>query len=635
MALFSDVERKSFAARMIYLGIYTLLILGSITMIYPLLIMISSSVSSEVDYEKYHMLPYYIWDQDLLWQKYLGLKYDKEFTEFQHRYRIKESVGDFRYYQGKYEKDYLDEGKKRQVKDWNEFKKQLPTDRTDAFFTDKWRMGPVQEKYHKWLGNKFGTIMEYNQHFDPPENFRNFTDVFHFVESLVGHNWPPVTRVSKVVWDEFKKEALEPEEMRALSITHEYQKYLSNTYKADIEKLNKVLGSSYESFYDADFSSAPPENEKAREEWKEFVHTVYPMRYARIPGDLTEEFKQFILSLDEFNGESAQFNKVARQSLGVEEERDFFNEIQWKETIPATDLMARLWTRFTDSLPPGEVEYFHLHGDYREFLEGKYSSLDEVNVAYGASFQSVNEIVPPYKAADMLHFEENKGWLKNYFLFGNYYKVLSYIFTNGFALKNTIILVVFWVLGTLTVQPMAAYALSRFNLSYSNKILIFLIATMSFPHSVTMIPNFLLLKELHLLNTYAALILPHLIQGMGIFLLKGYFDSLPRELYEAAMIDGAGEFQMFRMITLPLSMPILAVIGLTSFTHAYGSFMWAFLICQKETMWTLMVFLYQFKQLSPSFTHMAALVIAGLPTLIVFIFAQKIIMRGIVIPTMK
>ena len=63
--------------------------------------------------------------------------------------------------------------------------------------------------------------------------------------------------------------------------------------------------------------------------------------------------------------------------------------------------------------------------------------------------------------------------------------------------------------------------------------------------------------------------------------------------------------------------------------------MWAFLICQEETMWTLMVFLYQFQQMAPPFTHMAALVIAGLPTLVVFILAQRVIMRGIVIPTMK
>ncbi len=90
----------------------------------------------------------------------------------------------------------------------------------------------------------------------------------------------------------------------------------------------------------------------------------------------------------------------------------------------------------------------------------------------------------------------------------------------GSKLKIQPPLVFFWVLASLTVQPMAAYALSRFNLSYANKILLFLIAVMSFPQAVTMIPNFLLIKKLGLLNTYAALVLPNLVQGMGIFLLN-------------------------------------------------------------------------------------------------------------------
>ncbi len=74
-----------------------------------------------------------------------------------------------------------------------------------------------------------------------------------------------------------------------------------------------------------------------------------------------------------------------------------------------------------------------------------------------------------------------------------------YVFSNGYALRNTLVLVFFWVLASLTVQPMAAYALSRFNLSYANKILLFLIAVMSFPQAVTMIPNFLLIKKLGML----------------------------------------------------------------------------------------------------------------------------------------
>jgi len=94
--------------------------------------------------------------------------------------------------------------------------------------------------------------------------------------------------------------------------------------------------------------------------------------------------------------------------------------------------------------------------------------------------------------------------------------------------------------------------------------------TMAFPPMVTQIPVFLMLRKLHLLNTFAALILPGLANGYSIFLLKGFFDGLPKELYEAAELDGASETQMFTRICLPMSTPVLAVIGLGAFTHAYG-----------------------------------------------------------------
>ena len=101
------------------------------------------------------------------------------------------------------------------------------------------------------------------------------------------------------------------------------------------------------------------------------------------------------------------------------------------------------------------------------------------------------------------------------------------------------------------------------------------------------------------------------------------------------MLDGAGEVRMFCTITMPLCKPVLAVIALKAFTLAYGTFMFAFLTCQDPKMWTLMVFLYQFQQTYSVPLVMASLVISAIPTLLVFIFCQNIILRGIVIPTFK
>jgi len=158
---------------------------------------------------------------------------------------------------------------------------------------------------------------------------------------------------------------------------------------------------------------------------------------------------------------------------------------------------------------------------------------------------------------------------------------------------------------------------------------------MAFPPMVTQIPVFLLLRKFEFLNTFWALILPGLANGYSIFLLKGFFDSLPRELYESAEMDGAGEFRIFWQITMSLSQPILAVIALNAFTHAYSNFMFALLICQDQQMWTLMPWLYQLQQYSGPGVVYASLLIAAVPTFLIFALCQNVIMRGIVVPVEK
>lgn len=221
--------------------------------------------------------------------------------------------------------------------------------------------------------------------------------------------------------------------------------------------------------------------------------------------------------------------------------------------------------------------------------------------------------------------------------FANYRLVGNYLFLRGRAFFNTLLLVVLTVLASLTVNPLAAYALSRFRLRSTERIIVFLLATMAFPAAVTAIPGFLLIRDLGLLNTFAALVLPTVASGMSIFILKGFFDALPRELYEAAAIDGAGEWTVFRKITLPMTTPILAVNALNAFIHAYSSWEWAFLVCQKESHWTLAVWMYQMSQTfaNQPWCVMAGFVLVSLPTAAVFLLCQKVILRGIVLPSMK
>ena len=268
---------------------------------------------------------------------------------------------------------------------------------------------------------------------------------------------------------------------------------------------------------------------------------------------------------------------------------------------------------------------------FEEFVKNSLPKRYSVNTVESLWAQQSPQPLP-IVSDERLYVSQNAGVIRAEFNSRNYKFVLDYILLNGRALWNTAIFCLLAVLTQLIVNPIAAYALSRYPIAASGKILMFLLATMAFPAEVAMIPSFLLLKNLGLLNTFAALVLPTAASGYMIFLLKGFFDSLPQELYESGQLDGAKEATMMWKIALPLSKPVLGYLALLAFMGAYASFMYAFLVAQDQRIWTLMVWIYQLQLSAPKAVIMAALTLAAIPTLVVFLLAQNVIMRGIVLP---
>lgn len=239
----------------------------------------------------------------------------------------------------------------------------------------------------------------------------------------------------------------------------------------------------------------------------------------------------------------------------------------------------------------------------------------------------------PIEAFERTVLAEKEQEIKSEMTTRNYRYVFSYIALNGRALWNTAIFALLAIAAQLIVNPLAAYALSRYPIKATGKILLFLLATMAFPAEVAAIPSFLLLKGMGLLNTFAALVLPTAASGYMIFLLKGFFDSLPQELFEAGQLDGAKETTLMMRIAIPLSKPVLGYMALLAFMAAYGSFLYAFLVAQDQKMWTLMVFIYQLQTAgAPRAVLMAAFTLAAIPTILIFLACQRVIMRGIVLP---
>lgn len=354
--------------------------------------------------------------------------------------------------------------------------------------------------------------------------------------------------------------------------------------------------------------------------------------------------------------------------------------VAFQTAVPPTELLERTfwvapvgkkyqdWLEFKSTLPAEYRIPIRAERMYQEYLRSKYQNqfgsvpkeivgeakaFEELKLVDGplrAEFRQkglperfqggtveqlwakVSDGPMPIAAYEKRFIETNQSELKGEFASRNYRYVLDFILLNGRSLWNTAIFCLLVILTQLIVNPMAAYALSRYPIRASGKILLFLLATMAFPAEVAMIPSFLLLKNLGLLNTFAALVLPGMASGYMIFLLKGFFDSLPQELFEAGQLDGAKEITMMMRIALPLSKPVLGYLALLAFMGAYGAFLYAFLVCQDQKMWTIMVWIYQLQNTAPKSVMMAALTLAAVPTLVVFLMAQRVIMRGIVLP---
>lgn len=325
-----------------------------------------------------------------------------------------------------------------------------------------------------------------------------------------------------------------------------------------------------------------------------------------------------------------------------------FQEVPYPATLPAAGgepwfQFARrvLSSAFVEYTPAGNEAWKTSGLGKLDFLRMKalpehlrIVSLDTEFAAW-AKQRGVEDARIPQRALDFESFQKSKIFWRWQFASQNFRYVIEEVLIQGNGVRNTFILVVLSIVSALTVNPMAAYALSRFKLPQSYQVLLFFLATIAFPAEVAMIPNFLQIKELGMINTFGALVIPGMVNGFSIFLLKGFFDSLPKELYEAADIDGASEWQIFWGITMNLSKPILAVIALGAFSGAYGAFMFALILAPDPSMWTLMVWIYQLQQNVGSGIVYASILLTALPTLLVYMCTQNIIMRGIIVPTDK
>jgi multiple sugar transport system permease protein len=191
--------------------------------------------------------------------------------------------------------------------------------------------------------------------------------------------------------------------------------------------------------------------------------------------------------------------------------------------------------------------------------------------------------------------------------------------------------------GQVLTSAMAAYAFARMEWRGRNAVFVLYLITLMVPSQVTIVPLFIFMRLLGWVNTYQALILPGLFSAFGTFLLRQSFMGIPRELEEAAVLDGASHWTVFRRVVLPLSGPALATLTVFSFMGSWNAYLWPLFVARDNTIFTLPVGLAQLhgQYLTQWNLVMAGAVISIIPILVVYLFAQKAFVRGVALTGIK
>ncbi|WP_066096181.1 carbohydrate ABC transporter permease [Xanthomonas massiliensis] len=218
----------------------------------------------------------------------------------------------------------------------------------------------------------------------------------------------------------------------------------------------------------------------------------------------------------------------------------------------------------------------------------------------------------------------------------NYHALLA---RTGMAgnFANSLLVSVAITLGSLLVNTLAGYAFAKLPFRGRERLFQILLGALVIPAQVAMLPLFLLMKQLHLVNSFGGVILPALATVFGIFLVRQYARSIPDELLEAARIDGAGELRIFFQIVLPMLKPVLVTLAIFTFMASWNDFMWPLIVLTDQDHYTLPVALATLSRehIMDVEMMMAGAVVTVLPVLALFLLLQRYYIQGLLLGSVK
>uniref|UniRef100_A0A832MMT5 Carbohydrate ABC transporter permease n=1 Tax=Pseudothermotoga hypogea TaxID=57487 RepID=A0A832MMT5_9THEM len=233
-------------------------------------------------------------------------------------------------------------------------------------------------------------------------------------------------------------------------------------------------------------------------------------------------------------------------------------------------------------------------------------------------------------------FEYPPKWIPRQPHWENYARVWSVV-PFGRYLLNSVIVSGSITLLHLLVASLSAFAFARLNFPGRDKLFLLYLATLMVPGQVTMIPNFILIKLLRLTDTYTGLILPNVFTAFGVFLLRQFFMTIPKDYEDAARIDGASRFYIYSRIILPLSVPALSTLAVFTFVFQWNNLLWPLVVVSKDSMKTVTIGLASFQGMYGTTWNllMAAAVIGVLPSIVAFLIGQRFLIKGITLTGLK
>ncbi len=229
--------------------------------------------------------------------------------------------------------------------------------------------------------------------------------------------------------------------------------------------------------------------------------------------------------------------------------------------------------------------------------------------------------------------KENNLSFSNFMITGaNYCNVFKSIPITRYFI-NSLVVSVFTTIFQVLFSTLAGYAFARMNFKGRDIIFFTFLITMFIPPQVNIVPLFFLMRELHLVDTYQALILPGIFGGFGVFMMRQYFLGFSKELEDAAIIDGCNRIQMFFKIAMPLAVPAIATLAIFTFITSWNSFIWPLIVTNSESMRTLPLGLAIFKGSYREITMwgdlFACSVVCAVPTILIFLLEKKYIINDI------